>query len=84
MQHSFPNKVKDLKIVYYKGMGERSKIWYEKTFRDNVGRVTDKVRLCSLKLSKNDIGEIFELFNHVKCIWFLSCELDISKGIYLK
>ena len=81
MNISFPSKVKDLKIVYYKGMGECSKIWYDQEFKENAGRVTDKVRLFSLKLSKHDIAEIFRLFNHVKSIWFLNCELDIHDEI---
>ena len=84
MQYSFPNKVKDLKIVYFKEMGQFCKIWNGKRFRSNAGRVTDMVRLCSLKLSKNDISAIFKLFNHVKSIWFLGCEIDPRDGPCLK
>ena len=70
MEHLFPNKVKYLKITYHKGMGELTKIWYDQEFRNNAGRVTETVRLYLLKLTKQDICEIFELFNHVKSIWF--------------
>ena len=44
----------------------------------NAGWVTNEVRLQSLRLSKDDIADILELFNHVKSIWFLHCELDLQ------
>ena len=81
MKHWFPNKVKDLKIIHYQYMGQSTKIWYDDLFRSNAGRVTNEVRLCSLKLKEYDIIEIFQIFNHVKSIWFLNCELDINGPI---
>ena len=78
MQYWFPSQVKDLKIVYYQYMGEWSKIWNNVHFISNVGRITNEVRLCSLKLNARDITELFELFSHIKSIWFLNCELDIG------
>ena len=62
-------------------MGPCSKIWYDRQFIENVGRVTNEVRLCRLKLNQADITQIFELFNHVKSIWFLHCELEIGPEV---
>ena len=58
-----------------------SKIWLEPNFIQNAGRVTNEVRLCSLKLNKDDVAKIFESFNHIKSIWFIKCELDINERI---
>ena len=44
----------------------------------NASWVTNEVRLQSLRLDKDDIADILELFNHVKSIWFLHCELDLQ------
>ena len=44
----------------------------------NASWVTNEVRLQSLKLNKEDIADILELFNHVNSIWFLHCELDLQ------
>ena len=44
----------------------------------NASWVTNEVRLQSLRLNKDDIADILELFNHAKSIWFLHCELDLQ------
>ena len=44
----------------------------------NASSVTNEVRLQSLRLDKYDIVDILKLFNHVKSIWFLHCELDLQ------
>ena len=84
IKYSFPSKVKDLKIIYHKNMGECMKIWYDDEFIKNAGRVTDEVRLCLLQLDEVDIAYIFKLFNHVKSIWFLECHLNIDNMVSIK
>ena len=37
IEFCFPRKVKDLKIVYYKRMGQCTKIWYDPLFINNAG-----------------------------------------------
>ena len=58
-------------------MGECSKIWNDPKFVENAGRVSNEVRLWSLKLTAKDVAHIFYIFRHVKSIWFYNCELDI-------
>ena len=50
-----------------------------------LGRVSNEVRLWSLKLTAKDVAHIFYIFRHVKSIWFYNCELDIPpSGLPIK
>ena len=84
MQYWFPSKVRDLKIVHFEFMGQWAKIWNHELFKKNAQSVVNEVRLCRLKLDKDDIADLLELFNHTKSIWFMDCELDLDGQIHFK
>ena len=84
MLNLFPSKVKDLKITHYDVMEQYDKIWYDEIFINNACLITDEVRFCRVRLDKEDIAHLLEIFSHVKSIWFMNCELDINGSIEFK